>query len=131
MTETAREIADVIMDATGSELGFTRWRRWDAAVKHRDAIEAAILAAERRGIERAAEVVQTFGATDGGILCLGIDELYDAILALLPEGDGRPFSADEAILKAIEIDDPDERLAFLVDWSEGIWPLPNPPTAKE
>ncbi|WP_453971129.1 hypothetical protein [Amorphus sp. MBR-141] len=38
-----------------------------------------------------------------------------------PEGDGRPFSADEAIVKALEIDDHFGRLAFLTAWREGAW----------
>ena len=59
MPETAREIADGIMDdlihkgwrEDGPPVGPLDWRDFPLDVKVRDAIEAAILAAERRGLE--------------------------------------------------------------------------------
>lgn len=97
---TAREIADGLMDVLFTHV---RWRMSDGLNKHRDAIEAAIAAAERRGIERAAEklghdiasregtiaelkdadVKRTLGAS-----VIVLDAARSRILALLPEGDG-------------------------------------------
>lgn len=51
------------------------------------------------------------------------DKMEIVELSLLQIGlnDGRPFSADEAILKALKIEDFYDREEFLRSWSEGAW----------